>query len=80
MANTIPGSLADKWESDGVIRARVRSLGQLCKWPKPALVGIPSGVSTSLNAETLYHMAKWWSAAVELPQAIPVALLRAEAT
>ena len=72
-------SLAHQWENDAGLRSRARNDGQLCIWPDPKLVGIPSNRACVLNAVPLTYAAGWWTVQKDQPAAIPIKLLREQA-
>jgi hypothetical protein len=66
------------WEGEPSIRNRARENSCLTTWPSPTTIGIPSQKACALNAKVLEKTALWWSAASEVPAAIPIDRLRAE--
>ena len=75
----VSSSLAHQWENDAGLRSRARNDGQLCIWPDPKLVGIPSNRACVLNAVPLTYAARWWTSQKDQPSAIPIKLLREQA-
>lgn len=72
-------SLASMWENNNNIRRRARETGSLTTWESPKVVGIPSTKAMTYNREVLETLATWWTAKVDLPQAVPIDTLRKEA-
>ena len=72
-------SLASMWENNNNIRRRARETGSLTTWESPKVVGIPSNKAMTYNREVLETLATWWTAKVDLPQAVPIDTLRKEA-
>ena len=72
------GKLAESWESDRSVRQSARDLGQITKWKKPELIGIPSSNAMTYNTRVLELLAEWWTSQVSQPQAVPIVNLRAE--
>lgn len=70
--------LAELWESRPCVRARARENKQITMWPKPDQVGVPTSPACSLNSVPLTLLAIWWSRRRDLPQTVPIQLLRDE--
>ena len=67
------------WEKDSRLRRRAREPGALLSWKNPKVVGIPSTNAMTFNVEVLETLASWWTAKVDLPQAVPIDVVRREA-
>lgn len=77
-ADSAVGKLAGSWEGDRSIRQNARELGQITKWKKPELVGVPSSNAMTYNTRVLELLADWWTVQVSEPQAVPIDTLRSE--
>ena len=73
------GSLAEKWDQDAVIRARMRVSHCVTRWPTAKTKGIPSIKAIDLCCDPLCYIARLWCPLVKQPKAPPVPVLRAEA-
>jgi len=73
------GHLAWALEEDGIVRNKARSNGVIMCWPCPKVCGIASMKACSLNSRVMELLALWWVRVKDLPSAIGIDLLRAEA-
>ena len=73
------GHLARALEEDGIVRNKARSNGVIMCWPCPKVCGIASMKACSLNSRVMELLALWWVRVKDLPSAIGIDLLRAEA-
>lgn len=73
-------SLAEIWEGNAAVRARTRNEGQLCIWQDRNVVGVPSSAACVLNSIPLTLCADWWTDKQRTPAAIPINIMREEAT
>lgn len=67
------------WEENGNIRDRARMNKALCEWPAPHLVGAATKQAFSLNKVILEKTALWWCTQHQIPQSVPINLIRIEA-
>ena len=74
-------TLCQLLESEYSIRNHVRSNsdGQITRWPKQELTGMPSVKAMVLNVVSLEVVAGWWTSKNDQPCIIPIDQLRAEA-
>lgn len=72
-------SLASRWEGDAITRRIVREHKALRRWRNPKLAGVASCEAAAININVLCHVADWWTSRVDVPQSIPIDLLRKEA-
>lgn len=72
-------SLAQIWENDVVLRRNARETGRLTRWKNDKVIGLASTEAMAYNTVALEHLATYWTAKVELPQAVPIDILRKEA-
>ena len=71
-------ALSDLWESETSLRAKARTHGSLLVWANPRVVGVASTGAMALNSRCLEILADWWAYQTELPQAVPIQLVRTE--
>jgi hypothetical protein len=72
-------ALADLWEADPFLRGLAREKGCLTKWPSEKVIGIASTAAMSLNTKSMEPLASWWAQQKDLPQAVPIDVIRPEA-
>lgn len=72
-------TLSELWEGDTSIRARAKQHACLTIWANPKVIGVASTGAMALNVRSLEILAEWWASQNELPLAIPIDGLRAEA-
>eukprot|EP00435_Cladocopium_sp_Y103_P018674 s3111_g4.t1 len=71
-------ALSDLWEGEASLRARARTNGSLLVWANPRVVGVASTGAMALNIRCLEILAEWWASQTELPQAVPIQVVRGE--
>ena len=73
-------SLANDLESDPQIRACGRQNDRITQWPSVDATGVPSVKACSMNCRALEIVATWWVAMSDSAAAIPIDLIRQEAS
>ena len=72
--------LSDLWERDLHIREMARSGSSLTRWANNRVVGVASTGAMALNIKVLEILAEWWACQCVLPQAVPINVIRKEAS
>lgn len=74
-------TLCQMLESEYYLRNHVRGNadGQITRWPKQELTGMPSVKAMVLNVVALELVARWWTSKNPSPCVIPIDQLRSEA-
>ena len=72
--------LATHLEEDSTMRRLARDTQQVTKWKNVKLIGVASCDAAALNATLLTYVAKWWTGIKAEAQAIPIEVIRSEAS
>lgn len=76
------GSLARALEGEASLRQRFQSEQEpyLTRWVNPKAIGVKSVAAMKLNARALELVASWWCPYMDSVKAVPIRLLRQEAS
>lgn len=66
------------WEHEANIRERSRHERSLLAWPAPEVRGHATKKAFVMNKKVMELIAVWWGGQSDLPQTVPIALVRKE--
>ena len=71
-------SLAQRWESHGLIREQMRSCGKILLWDSPQATGVASKATLTKNRFAIQVLLEVWLGHVDLPKSPCVQWLKKE--
>lgn len=74
-----PPPLSGLWEGELSLRAKARENQCLTTWANPRVIGVASTGAMSLNIKALEILGEWWACQMDMPQAIPIDIIRQQA-